>query len=46
MASFPWQPGQAGTRKDSNEAVASAGLYANNLHLTPDRQPYLTAQFL
>jgi len=28
------------------DAVASAGPYANNLHLAPDRQTHLITQFL
>jgi len=39
-------PDFAGAR-DNGVAVASAGLYANHLHLAADRQPhqYLTTQF-
>jgi len=47
MAFFPGQPEKAGTRKvnhsgftaarDDRVAVASAGPYANYLHLAPDR---------
>jgi len=42
-AFFPGQPRQAGTILDFNEArddgvaVASAGPYANHLHLVPDK---------
>jgi len=47
-ASLPGQPGYASTRKvkpfwifngarDDTVTVASAGPYANDLHLTPDR---------
>jgi len=34
--------------RDDGVAVASAGPYANHLHLAPDRQPhqYLTTHFL
>jgi len=55
MASFPGQPEQAGTRKVKQSgfkrlqemmgmAVASAGSYANNLHLAPHQ--HLITQFL
>jgi len=52
---FPGQPGYAGTRKVNYSGFywskrwwggsASAGPYANDLHLAPERQ-YLTTQFL